>query len=204
MSDDDYVRSEYRDGEYRVLSKQDGYLYLFRAPTCERENYTVEVDVRWRKTPGSSYGILFGITDDFGSYYLFDVNTDYQQFRLYRRSPSGFTRIAAPTYSSAIHGGTASNHLEITRDYNRIALYINGTKLGTWWDKEILGPSGVGIISSPYTGSPTSDARFDNFSVVNLITDNVWTQGVDRTNVTICNSPTSENYAEPASIELEW
>jgi uncharacterized repeat protein (TIGR01451 family) len=170
IGEDNHVRFEYLSGEYRISTKQDGYLYLFRAPTCDRQNYIVEVDARWNGAPGSSYGIIFGITGNFDEYYLFDINTDIQQFRLYHRDSTGFVEVAPATYSSAIHNGTATNHLKIARNSGWISLYVNGTRLGgTWPDNSIYtNRSGVGLISSPYFGYPISDARFDNFRVTAL------------------------------------
>ena len=163
--DDAFVWSEYLDGEFRVLSKQAGYFYYFTAPTCSHENYAVEVDARWVGIPGQSYGLIFGVLADFSQFYLFDINTDYRQFRLYKRDPGGFTTIVPITSSSAINGGTASNHLEVIRNGDQITLEVNGTVLGTWTDGNIAGLTFVGIISSPYFDIPTSDVRFDNFSV---------------------------------------
>ena len=166
--DDSYVRTEYLNGEYRVLTKQPGYFYLFKAPTCDRQNYTVEVDARWAGTPGSSYGLIFGLTSDYSRYYLFDMNTDYQQFRLLRRDPTGFVTVVPVTGSSAINGGTASNHLKVTRNGTEIRLEVNGTVLGTWYDGAIGGLTGAGLVTNPYFDIPVSDARFDNFSMVTL------------------------------------
>jgi uncharacterized repeat protein (TIGR01451 family) len=165
---DRYVRSEYLNGEYRILTKRTGYFYLFRAPACDRQNYTVEADARWVGTPGASYGLVFGITSGFEQYYLFDINTDYREFDLVRRDPGGFTQIVGPTDSAAINGGTASNHLKVTRNGDQITLEVNGTVLGTWSDGTIGGWTWAGLVTNPYSGNPTSDARFDNFSVVSL------------------------------------
>jgi len=82
VGEDDFVRVEYLGGEYRVLSKNGDYIYLFRAPACPRQNYTVEMDARWVGGTGDSYGLLFGITGNFSQYYMFDMNTDYRMFRL--------------------------------------------------------------------------------------------------------------------------
>jgi uncharacterized repeat protein (TIGR01451 family) len=168
VGEDEFVRSEYLGGEYRILTKNGDYIYLFRSPACSRPNYTVEMDARWVGTPGSSYGLLFGITSGFSQYYLFDMNTDYRQFRLYRRGASGFTQIAPVTYSSAIGSGTSTNHLKVTRNGGQITLAVNGTTLGTWYDGVITGSTWVGLMSSPYSEIPVSDARFDNFSVSTL------------------------------------
>jgi len=168
VGEDDFVRSEYLNGEYRVLSKVGGFFYLFRAPACDRENYVVEADMRWEGTPGSSYGLIFGLAADFSQYYLFDVNTDFELFRLLRRDPGGFVTVVPVTPSGAINGGTASNHLKATRNGASITLEVNGVVLGTWSDGAITGLTGMGLISSPYLNIPTSDARFDNFRVTDL------------------------------------
>ncbi len=178
VGEDDLVRVEYLDGEYRILSKNGEYIYIFRSPSCDRESYVVEVDARWVGTPGLSYGIVFGITPDFSQYYLFDVSADFGDFLLARRDPGGFTLVVPPTSSSAIQGGGASNHLKVTRSGGQITLEVNGTVLGAWYDGAIAGPTGAGIFSNPYLDLPISDARFDNFAIVSLPGSSLATQGV--------------------------
>lgn len=168
VGEDDFVLSEYLNGEYRVLSKNGEYIYVFRSPSCNRENYVVEVDARWVGTPGLSYGIVFGITPGLNQYYLFDVSADFGDFLLARRDPGGFTIIVPPTSSPAINGGGASNHLKVTRSGNQITLEVNRTVLGTWFDSGISGSTGAGVFSNPYIDPPISDARFDNFSIASL------------------------------------
>ena len=168
VGDDAYARAEYLNGEYRILTKRSGYTYLFRAPTCNRQNYIVEADARWAGTPGVGYSLVFGIAGDFSQYYLFPVNTDYQQYWLVRRDPGVWVTLVGATHSPAIHSGTASNHLRVTRSGSQITLEVNGTALGTWDDSAISGLTGVGLASSPYSDLPTSDVRFDNFRITNL------------------------------------
>ena len=165
--DEDY-RYEYFGGEYRALSKNDLYGYMFGAPTCARENYTVDVDARWVGAPGESYGILFGIIGNYDQFYLFDVNTDYQDYRLLRFDGNDYHSIVPQSHSISINSGTASNQLKITRNGYQITLEVNGSILGSWTDSNIAGETYTGIISTPYLGYPTSDARFDNFSVTQV------------------------------------
>jgi hypothetical protein len=168
--DDDYVRSEYVNGEYRILTKRSGYIYLFGAPACSRADYDVAVDARWAGAPGNSYGLLFGLRGDYTHFYVFDINTDYGMFRLYRRTPEGFAAIVPPTASSSIHRGTASNHLAVRRRGSQITLWVNGIQLGTWYDGTVTGPTWTGVMASPYSDVPSADARFDNFSVATIPT----------------------------------
>jgi len=165
--DTEYERTEYLNGEYRVAPKQAGYTYYYPAPTCSRENYTVEVDARWASTPGGSYGILFGMLVDYSRFYTLEIDTDYQDFIIWRRDSSGWTEIVPYTTSSAINEGIATNHLKITRDGIQITLEVNGTVLGTWSDDSLTGFTRVGVIVFPYYEQSTYDVRFDNFAVSN-------------------------------------
>lgn len=202
VGENSHVRAEYLNGEYRILSKDSRYLYLFEAPTCDRDDYTVEVDARWEGSPGHSYGIAFDIVGNFDYYYSLEINTDYRQFRLHRRTPSGLYQIVAPTYDAAIHGGTATNHLKITRSGNNTTLSVNGTELGTWWDAGIAGSGGVGLLASTDSDS-SSDVRFDNFSVVMLPTDGGNNQSVIETRSDACEPTNSSTHMEPIK-ELDW
>jgi uncharacterized repeat protein (TIGR01451 family) len=172
--DDGYVGASYVDGEYRVLSHVGGYIYLFAAPTCARERYTVEVDARWVQpsTTYARYGILFGITSNFNQYYFVDVSPGIKQYGVWRRNPGGsITNIEYMAPHPAINGGSATNHLRVTLDGTTIKVEINGATAGTFhdiYDGAITGLTYVGLAIIPYWENPESDARFDNFSVASL------------------------------------
>ncbi len=202
--DDAFHRSEYLDGEFRILSKQSGYFYLFTAPTCSRQNYVVEVDARWSGTPGYSYGLIFGVLSDFSQFYLFDINTDSQQFRILRRDPGEFITLVPFTSSFAINGGTATNHLKVMRNGDQITLEVNGVVLGTWTDGTIMGSTFVGIISSPYYETPISDARFDNFSVSVLPGGSAGAQELGAAATEPRNGGAPGNHRIVIPTEVEW
>ncbi len=163
IGDDNLVRAEYLDGEFRVLSKNRDYLYLFDAPSCRRPDYRVEVDARWSGQSGDGYGIAFGIEESFARYYLFYVSADYGEFALYRRDANGFVRLTGFQQSPAINTGQATNHLEVIRSGPSIYLYANNSFLTSWWDDTISGATQAGVFTNPYYNSDVSDARFDNF-----------------------------------------
>jgi uncharacterized repeat protein (TIGR01451 family) len=202
--DNSFVRTQYLNGEYRILTRQAGYFYLFRAPACDRRNYVVEVDARWEGAPGSSYGLIFGITSGFSRYYLFDMNTDYRMFRLMRRDPDGFRVVVPITDAPAIHGGTASNHLRVVRNGNQITLEVNGTVLGTWSDGTIGGWTGAGLVTNPYSNRPTSDARFDNFSVVSLPGSGASSREPDGVMAEESELAVPNAWRVPAPVDLGW
>ncbi|MFN2224029.1 MAG: right-handed parallel beta-helix repeat-containing protein, partial [Candidatus Promineifilaceae bacterium] len=158
------VRYGYLAGEYQIFTKNPDYYYVFRSPSCERENYVIEVDARWASSPGASYGMVFGITENYGRYYLFNVNANAGQYSLYRKDGPGLlVTLVWPTDSVAINAGSASNHLRVTRSGRQITLEVNGTLVHEMYDSSISGHTGAGIAVIPYLDLPNADARFDNF-----------------------------------------
>jgi hypothetical protein len=170
VGEDAYVAFGYINGEYRIRAKKAGYFYLFESPSCQRENYEVEVDVRWEGSTGSGHGILFGIAGDFQRYFLYDINTDYRMYRLLLRdnNTGEWEVLVSPTASGAIRGGNATNRLKVITDGTGITLLANGTTLRFINDHRVTGLTGAGIVSLSYNNRPASDARFDNFSMVQL------------------------------------
>ena len=167
----DTGRVEYRDGEYSVLVKPESWYWILSSPACDQVNYSVEADARWSGKTGSSYGLVFGIQGDYERFYSFEVNTDYQEFILFRYDSNGWSEIASVTYSPAILPGAEMNHLKATRNGDSITLEVNGTFLGTWYDSSITGFSFSGVTVSTYNNRENSEARFDNFKVTGLGSD---------------------------------
>ncbi|MCB9418376.1 MAG: hypothetical protein H6667_01115 [Ardenticatenaceae bacterium] len=159
-----YVLAEYLNGEYRVRTKQSGYIYLFSSPDCAREYYTASVDIRWNSDRGAYYGLLMGVGTNFDEYYLFTVSADYQDFSLLKRTSSGWQTIVDFTQHGAIHSGTVVNHLEATYLDGNMTLKINDVTLGTWFVGNANSLTGTGVAVIPYSNDPIADARFDNFS----------------------------------------
>ncbi len=95
--DDEFERTEYVNGEYRVAPYEIGYTYYYAAPTCSRENYVVEVDARWASSPGGSYGIMFGLLADYSRFYTVEIDTDYRDVIVWRKDSSGWTEIVPYT-----------------------------------------------------------------------------------------------------------
>lgn len=203
IGEDDYVRFGYLGEEYQIRTKTAGFFYLFSSPSCDRENYVAEVDARWVGIPGSGYGILFGIAGDFDQYYLFDINTDFQMYRLLYRNPSGWEVLISPTTSTAINSGNATNHLKVIRNGTEITLGVNGTTLRVVNDNRISGLSGAGIVSQPYDTEPNSDVRFDNFSMTTLVANSG--NSIDVRVAIGSNGPRSNwNYFDPSPRDFDW
>jgi uncharacterized repeat protein (TIGR01451 family) len=164
LVDDSFLLAEYVNSEYRLQARNPQYIYLINAPTCMRQNYSVEVDAHWENVSGDGYGLLFGLDQSYTQFYLFVVSEDYQEYALYYYGANGYESIVSWQYSSLIHY-SSSNHLKVIRSGNQITLGINGSILGTWTDTRISGLTGVGLFNLPYSTTSNADVRYDNFSV---------------------------------------
>lgn len=164
--EDDSLRVEYLAGEYRVWIKPVDYYGAFRAPTCTRINYEVEVDARWVTNTGTGYGIIFGIENNFKRFYMFLVNTDFEEYALIRYDgPDNWIALRYWTSSAAINPVDQSNHLGIVRNGSIIRLAINGSWVDLLEDATLSGATGAGVVVATYVDLPHADARFDNFDM---------------------------------------
>ena len=163
----------YSNGEYRIITVNDQYIIDSYAPTCARDNYTIDVDARWMERSGESYGVIFGSKVDSDQFYLYVVNSDYQEFRLLYFDGGDYQTIVPYTYSPYINFSTASNRMKVTRNGFEITLEVNGNVLGTWIDANITGNTYSGIYSMAYLGYEISDSRFDNFSITSFISEDL-------------------------------
>jgi hypothetical protein len=173
-AEDDYVRSEYVDGEFRVLTKDDRYMYLYSAPGCEAQayhDYSVEVDARWVGEPGFGFGLLFEISPDFEQYNFVIVNTERQEYGIYQEKLGILSAVVPFTYSSAIQPYNENNHLKIFQEANGWTnLEINQVQVNGGFNT-LEGPVYVGLGVIPYYEYPVSDARFDNFQLIFSVPD---------------------------------
>ena len=200
----DLCGSGYTNGEFLVHTKQGGYFYLYRAPACNFEDFTVEVDARWSGQTGNSYGLIFSVKPDFSEYYLFDINTDTQSFRLYRALYPSFFPLVNWTYSPAIQPGLASNHLMVIRSGGYIRMYVNGSEIRSVLKSWITGATGVGIVSSPYLDRPVSDALFDNFNFYDLPAASGTTSSAGAANSEMFIAPMLEKFVDPWPEAPGW
>ncbi len=166
--DDAYTRMEVVSGEYRILGRQTGYLYVAPAPTCGREAYRVQVVAHWAAQTDSDLGLVFGADQAFSRFYLFSVNALRRTFALYRYNPDGsVTVLVPPTAATSIGATTAPSTLAVVRNGAAIALLSNGTPLHTtsFSDATFTGLSWVGLAVAPGAVSSNADARFDDVSI---------------------------------------
>lgn len=169
ITDNTALRTEYLNGEYKVATRQAGYLFLFRPPRCPFAAYGVEMDFRWDNTTGSNIGLLFGIVGDFSEYYYVALNTDDQVMQVFRRDAAGLYSVT-PLFHNIplITNGPTSNHIELSKDWPPSPyshLTVNDYSLTLGWGIVWAEGTDVGFALSPYSQLPFTDARIDNFRV---------------------------------------
>jgi hypothetical protein len=160
----DGLLAEVRDGEYRLLVTQPGFVWLVGAPGCGRIDDSAAVDARWVGRPGNFYGLLLAADGRLDRALILAVNSDARVWLLFRVGAGGLETLSGPTYHEAIRPGHAVNRLAMARRDGRLLLSVNDATVGEAADP--LGGAVVvaGLVAASTTGHAPADARFDNFS----------------------------------------
>jgi hypothetical protein len=167
IADYEYSRYEYLDGEYRILRKAEGWSgarpWPNNGPGFKGRDYIVAADVRNETGIYGSYGLIFGMSDDWTRFYTFEIfpNGTYE---IWRGGYGASWRRLTNGSSGSINTGTAPNRLKVERNGSRIRAYANGQLLTSITDGTYTGQTQVGLIVTSY-GEPNVDIRFDDFTV---------------------------------------
>lgn len=163
----DLRRLEYLGGEYRLLTKQAGYIYLMGAPTCPRGDLTVEADLRWVGTPGSDIGLVIEEVGPTGNLYLFVIDVASTLYTVVRYDPAGNPAIVSqgPTHGS-MQTGNGTNRLSVDMVHGAFVIRNNGWAITQFNYQPGSTLAWVGVAAAPFDNQPVVDARFDNFRVV--------------------------------------
>ena len=162
VADNDNYRTEYRNGEYRMLVRSTGW-GVYSYPGFQASDYSVSVDVRNAFGVFGSYGILFGMAADASTAYSLEIFPD-GYYGLYRWDPDSYTTIAE-AFSPAISQGRAANQIKVVRNGSSIKAYANGQLLIGYEENTYTGSRYIGLIVFSYE-EPEVDIYFDNFLVM--------------------------------------
>lgn len=163
----DLRRLEYLGGEYRLLTKQAGYIFLMGAPTCPRGDLTVEADLRWVGAPGSDIGLVIEEVGPTGNLYLFVIDVASTLYTVVRYDPAGNPAIVS---QGSTHGsmqtGNGTNRLSVDMLHGTFVIRNNGWAITQFNYQPGSTLAWVGVAAAPFDNQPVVDARFDNFRVV--------------------------------------
>ena len=153
---------EYKAGEYRILARPAPWFIGVHPGFTVVDMYRVYVDLRNVTGVEGSYGIIFGLKNDWSGWYTLEIYPD-GWFGVYRYDQYG-GMVLAEAYSPAIHQGTASNTISVLRDGYDIEAYANGVLLVSTHDAFFTGRLHLGLVNFSYS-QPNVDIRYDNFKV---------------------------------------
>ena len=155
------VLYEYRNGEYRILLRNaDWWGAVMGDPSVA--TYIVAVDVRNVTGTYGSYGLIFGLGNDFSQFFTFEI--DPEGYYIIRRYDTGNWTTLHVGHSGSINPGTAINRLKVERNGYDIAVYANEQLLATVSDNLFPDLRQLGVVVLSYN-QPGVDARFDNFTI---------------------------------------
>ena len=152
---------EYLGGEYRMLVRPTDW-WSAAAPGFKVSNGVIVAEVRNHSSNYGTYGLIFGLSDNWSQFYSFEIDPD--GFYVVYRFDAGYWTILTVNSSGYINTGTATNRLKVQRNGSEIRLYANGQLLNVLSDGAFTGLRRVGLIVSTFAENNV-DARFDNFGV---------------------------------------
>jgi CSLREA domain-containing protein len=155
-------RYEYLANEYRIWVKTNDW-WAGAHPGFKASDYIVSVDVRNAGGVYGSYGLLFGLSEDWSQFYSFEVDSS-GYYAIWRHDTYDQWALLAWGDSGSIQTGAATNQLNIERKGSQIWAYANGELLNILQDGAFMGLRYVGLIAVSFT-QPNADARFDNFTM---------------------------------------
>ena len=180
----------YQEGEYWTGTEPD-YACVYRSPGGHRPNGHFEVKIRREESIyPTAYGLLFGESGDFTSFYTFWVIPDTQEYALTLYS-DGWWALTwddedddAWIYSAEIGATTAVNTLAVERDGSQMSLYVNGTYLETLEDDSLLANGFFGVANWASNYAPVT-AYFDDYQVIvweepPMLTGSTWRPAAQR------------------------
>ncbi len=163
IGDNGNVRFEYINSEYRILIRPANYIAAAR-PGFAATTYKASVDVRNVAGVNGSYGIIFGLAQDWSSFYSFEIYSD-GWYGIYWYQSDGNIYALNEGTSPWINLGTATNHLRLDWSDNLVIPYVNGHSIVNLYLPTSTVPLGLGLINFAYN-QPNLDTRYANFKVV--------------------------------------
>jgi len=164
IDDGSDVSHSYVSGEYQILVKSN-YWWAAATAGARASNGYYAADVRNSTGTPGSYGLLFGLSDDWSRFYTFEVDNPGNYY-IYKYDDPTWTLLASGS-SASIRTGTATNSLKIERNGSLLKAYANGALLASLTEGSYTGDLRAGLTASSfYLGS--LDARFDNFTILPL------------------------------------
>ncbi len=162
IKESENVLYEYRNGKYRILVKNTD-MWAGASPDFQATDYKVGVDVRNNSGNYGTYGIIFGLAEDWSQFYTFEIDSE-GYFVIWRFSDQSGWELLAVGFSPHLNQNTGSNELNVKREGSLIEVYANNHLLTSLTDSAFTGLGYIGLIATTIE-QPNLDVRFDNFYI---------------------------------------
>jgi hypothetical protein len=160
--EDETRKLDYVNGEYNILVK-DTQSWAGASPDFQASEYYVGVDVRSISGVIGSHGIIFGLADDWISFYTFEIDPE-GYYTVWEYSENGGWKNLIVAFSPYINQSVELNQLKVKQAGNSIEFYANGNLLTSPNSKINTGMGYLGLIVTSFEEGNV-EARFDNFYV---------------------------------------
>jgi Tol biopolymer transport system component len=153
---------QYIHGEYNITVKNANWSAA-ASPGFQAEDYVVSVDVRTAGNVYGTYGLVFGLAENWSRLYTFEIDPE-GYFGIWRFIDSEGWNLLYVDSSPYINNADGINHLKVKRDGTIIEVHANGHLLTTITDGSFLGLSSSGLIATTYD-QENLNVFYDNFTV---------------------------------------
>ncbi|MGB9592647.1 MAG: hypothetical protein ACPL7R_00755 [Anaerolineae bacterium] len=157
----------YVSGEYQILAKQSGLVFVSLAPVQMQSDW-VRISVKARRAGGSAlaYGVVFGGS---GMYALMVSPQGWVALWQYDAQARQWVEVRGWTRCNAVRGGEATNTLTVDKEDGLVRFFVNGTAVEftpTWRDRDTFVVRSLGLAAISFSESgPPADSRFDDYAV---------------------------------------
>jgi hypothetical protein len=153
------VRYAYENGEYSILVRPTYYIGA-ASPGLQAIDYDLSIDIRNLSGAAGSYGLIFGLSNDWSYFYTFEIYVN-GNYGVYAYQPQNiYTLIEG--FSPYINQGGANNHLVIVRSGNSLKTYANGYQIANITAFAYPNENYIGLIASTRNKNNVT-IHFDNF-----------------------------------------
>ncbi len=158
------ITYQYLNGEYNLLFTDNNLWTAITRGLVWDNSKQIEVKGRLATSQDGVWGLLYGLDDNWTSFYTFEILPSDQIWVVFHYTSASGWQVVANGTSSAIQTGTATNRLRITKNQSdsSAVLYINDVPVHTDWSGIPTGR--IGITGGSFMEN--TDLRYDDFLFV--------------------------------------
>lgn len=166
-SDNPAYTMAYVGGEYQILARQSGLVFVSLAPVQMQSDW-IRIRVTARRAAGgaSAYGIVFGGAN---MYALMVSPSGWVALWRYDGQARQWVEVRGWTRCAAVRGGEAVNTILVDKEDGTVRFFVNDVPVEfkpEWRDDDAFLVRSVGLAAILFAeAGPPADCRFDDYAV---------------------------------------